>query len=253
MKTLLSVQTLLLAVSLQAQVQTPVFSSVPNGLSASPVNSGLPGFNNTFGPLFTNQPSSLLSGGNLNAALLNLQAALANAWPLVASFNNNFDFTTISASPGTTSTASTGTSTGTSAIPSTLLGGNVSTGLSTSLGLDLSTIAGGGGSALSPGGTVLGPPANLSPTGVTNSFGLQPSFDTNALAFTSQRDVLRAMLLLQDDIERALPLVNGLNGGSLATLPVAVPTNTVPTASSPNTGMAFPTIPQPRRLTPTGR
>src|SRR5215472_14623401 len=161
MKTLFSLLTLSLAASLQAQVQTPAFPSLPNGFSASPVNSGLPGFNNTFGPLFTNQPPSLLSGGNLNAALLDLQAALANAWPLVASFNDNFDFAAITPTAGTPGTSS--TSTGTSAVSSTL-GGNVSTGLSTSLGQGRSPVLGGGGTVLSPRDTALGPPANLSPT-----------------------------------------------------------------------------------------
>ncbi len=269
MKTLLSVLALSLALSLQAQVQTPAVNSFANGLPASavnpglpasPVNSGLPGFNNSFGPIFSNQLSSnALSGGSLNTALLNLQAALVNAWPLVASFNNNFDFnaaaTNAGAGLGTTNSLTAATGAGTSGNLSTLLSGNTSSGLGTSLGQDLSTIIGGRGTALSPGNTALGTAPNLTPTGVTNSFGLQPNFGTNTLAFSTQREVLRAMLLLQDDIERMLPLVNALNGGTIGTLPLAVPTNNIPstTGTGATTTPTSPAIPQPRRLTPTGR
>jgi len=268
MKTLLCSVALSVVLSLEAQVQTPSVNSLANGLPASqanpglpasPVNLGLPGFNNSFGSFFTNQLSqNPLGGGNLNAALLNLQATLVNAWPLVASFNNNFDFSTLASNAGagtaTTNSLSGGTTVGPPGNLSTLLGGNTSTGLGTSLGQDLSTIIGGGGTALSPGGTALGPAPSLTPTGVTNSQGLQPSFAGNTLAFSNERDVLRAMLLLQDDIERILPLVNGLNGGTLSTLPFAVPTNSIPTTGNvSNASTLLPTIPQPRRLTPTGR
>jgi hypothetical protein len=267
MKTLLSVLSLSLVTSLQAQVQTPGFptqanglpaSPLSSGLPASPVNVGLPGFNNSFGPLLSNQLSSTaLSGGSLNTALLNLQAALVNAWPLVASFNNNFDFSAVAtnAGAGTTSVLNAGTATGTSGDLSTLLSGNASTGLGTSLGQDLSTIIG-RPTALSPSGTALGTAPSLAATGVTNSLGLQPRFSgTNALAFSTQRDLLRAMLLLQDDIDRLLPLVNALNGGTLGTLPLAVPTNTT-SGTVPNPSAATvptTTLPQPRTLSPTGR
>jgi hypothetical protein len=79
---------------------------------------------------------------------------------------------------------------------------------------------------------------------------LQPGFATTGFTFTSTRDVVRALLLLQDDVERMLPLVNALNGGSPTNLAVFFSTNNSRVATNALT--TFPTGRTPA-LTPTGR
>src|ERR1051326_5279619 len=255
--------------SSQLQAQTTGFPPTPNGLPASPVNPGLPaspvnpglpGFQNSFAPFFTNRFGTNVVSGNLNQMLVNLQGDLAQLLPVLTAANNSFDFvivgSTSQASPATgTATSGTGTTAGTTTTTAAenfghSLGANTSANFGTALGQDLSSISSGRANAVAPAGTAMG--ANLSATGVTNAFGLQPTFAvagaTNTLAFGSARDVLRALLLLQDDVERMLPLVNALNGGTPATLGVSLTNNfgTVPTGFS-----SFQS--RTPALTPTGR
>jgi hypothetical protein len=138
---------------------------------------------------------------------------LAQILPVVSSINDNFDFTSV----------------GTNAVFGSVGIANASTlstssvaNLGTSLGQDISgttvtqgsTVLGGAAPAISPIGS------NTAATGTSGTVATGP-------AFTSRRDVLRALILLQDDVEKMLPLVNALNGGNGATLN-AVFTNSLP-------------------------
>jgi hypothetical protein len=243
-------------------------SAVNPGLPASAVNPGLPGFDNSFAPFFTNQFGNGLTNANLNQLLLNLQVDLSQIWPVLASINESFDFTStggtnISASstnffPGTTMNQRTGTAANASTLFSSSSGAN----LGTSLGQDLSGIIGGRGTAVSPAAPALNN-ASVSPAvtpiagggfASNSSTGVQPGFVGNGFNFTSTRDVLRALIVLQSDVERMLPLVNALNGGNPTNLVGTTPfTNNFGTV---NNGF-FTTRPAntsaTRTLTPTGR
>jgi hypothetical protein len=203
----------------QALAQTPVQFPAAPGSPQSPFNLGLPGFNNSFGPLFTNQFGNGFASTPLNQLLIQVQFDLTQLYPVVVAINNGFDFnvavtnangTVVSAtiaSPGTASTSA-NTSASQNLSRDTALGGS-------------GTTLGGSGTALSGGGTALGGSSlALTPntTTTTGTVAGGSAAVTNALVFSSTRDVLRALLLLQDDIERMLPLINALNGGNAASL-----------------------------------
>jgi hypothetical protein len=138
---------------------------------------------------------------DVSAQLVDLQARIEQLLPVLASFNDNFDFISVGPAPPATPAANAGT----------LLGQNLSTSLAVNLGQNLSTLQ----------GTTIGPPtspANV-PTPTGTSTGLPPGFGgpaaTNGFAtFPVTRDTLRELLILQFDIQRMLPLLNGLNSGS---------------------------------------
>ncbi len=52
--------------------------------------------------------------------------------------------------------------------------------------------------------------AAVTGTAVTNAFGIPPGVTT----FPASRDTLRALLVLQNDLQRLLPLLEALNGGT---------------------------------------
>jgi hypothetical protein len=213
-------------------------SAANNGLPAGPVNPGLPGFTNILGPFFTNQLGSNVVG-DLAPVLLNLQASLAQALPAVAAFNNNFEignggafggtnggFVTASNSSGTV-TAPAGTPTGNNL--STLNSSSFGTSFATSAGQNLATVVGGvprTTTTTGPNGTTTtattttttggvpgnGLPGASSTTG--SSVALTGLFGTNAVGFANSRDAFRALIVLQADVERMLPLVAALNGVS---------------------------------------
>jgi hypothetical protein len=147
------------------------------------------------------QPVTNLSVADVSAQLVDLQARIEQLLPVLASFNDNFDFISVGPAPPATPAANAGT----------LLGQNLSTSLAVNLGQNLSTLQ----------GTTIGPPtspANV-PTPTGTSTGLPPGFGgpaaTNGFAtFPVTRDTLRELLILQFDIQRMLPLLNGLNSGS---------------------------------------
>jgi hypothetical protein len=198
---------------------TASFLSALDGSAQNTSTLGLPGFNNSFGALLTNQSANgLTSGNSLNQLLLNLQADLSQILPVLATANDSFDFTpasaNTSASAGIGSTASTSTATDmTFGGASTLLG-------RTSLGQDLSTLV--GGQANAPGSTALGSGVSTAIPPIAGSNGAVSETVSGGIAtgpaFTSKRDILRALIILQDDVEQMLPLVNALNGGSASTL-----------------------------------
>jgi len=234
-------------------------SPVNSGLPASPANPGLPGFNNTFGGFFTNQVGSNLISADLGPILANLQNDIQQAMPLLIAFIGNAqsgNFTNETSAAGTTPTSSAVTR------PTGNSSGLVSQNFSSLNSRDVSThfpIAPAGAAQTPASTTQAGAVGFLSPTGVTNSTGLRPGFgalfDANGFPVVSNPDeVFRQLVILEDDMERMLPIVVALNGGSLTTLTGAV-TNS---AGTVNNGFFNPVTapaanPASRTVTPTGR
>ncbi|HWI57724.1 MAG TPA: hypothetical protein VNZ22_10895, partial [Bacillota bacterium] len=125
-----------------------------------------------------------LLASDLTTLLVNVEAALAQALPALATFNDNFDFVDV----------------GTGTLSSGLT--NSATNLATSFGQNLATN--------------LGTNFAISSTGLSGT----TSSTTNVLVVTGfgsfpiTRDTLRGLLVLQNDIQRLLPLVDALNGGT---------------------------------------
>jgi hypothetical protein len=166
----------------------------------------------------TVQPVTNISVADVSAQLVDLQARIEQLLPVLASFNDNFDFISVGPVAPAAPAANAGTS----------LGQNLSTSLGVNLGQNLSTLT----------GPTFGPPtspANVpTPTGTSN--GLPPGFGgpapTNGFAtFPVTRDTLRGLLILQFDVQKMLPLLNGLNSGSgiagmfPETIPTTAPSN----------------------------
>lgn len=216
MKTKISLLILIASFSAGAQL-VPTTSLTPGSPNISPVS---PGFNNTFGPLF-NQVGTNAVPANFDTGLAALQNDIQQLLPLLATFNETVDFSTIVA------TASATNATGSTA-PVPVSGQNLSTrtsaNFSTLLSSDVSTRV--GSTAINgPLQTALGPGNNQtaivpSPTGVNNPFGLAPGFGgpvtTNAFGTAvTARDVVRDLIVLQNDLERLLPVLVTLNGSGL--------------------------------------
>jgi len=135
------------------------------------------------------------------------------------------------------------------------LSGSAAGNLGTSLGQDLSGIVGGRANAVSGGSTALGGAAPaITPLAGSNAVGGGTTAGGTGFAFTSQRELLRALIILQDDVEKMLPLVNALNGGNAVTLNTLF-TNNLGTVSNSFFGRQSTMVPATRSpvLTPTGR
>lgn len=204
------------ALSAGAQV-APSTSITPGASNLSPVP---PGFNNVFGPTF-NQLGTNVVPANFGTGLAALQNDIQQLLPLLANLNDTVDFSAIGALPPATNTTG-------STAPVPVSGQNLSTrtsaDFSTLLSQDVSTRV--AGTAVNgPLQTAIGPANNQtaivpSPTGVNNPFGLAPGFGgpvtTNAFGTpVTARDAIRDLIVLQNDLERLLPVLVTLNGGSL--------------------------------------
>ena len=223
--------------ALPASPTTPGLPASPAtpGLPASPTVSGVTGFTNA-GGLFsaTNQFGTNLLPADLGPLLADLQVNLQQLLPLLASVNNNFASFTL---PGATPTGAS------AAVPITgaNLSGNSSADVSSSRGVNqsanLSTPVGGGTLPLAPATTALGNNAAAgslfppSATGATNAIGLPPgtfagAAGTNFFMNPAALNALNALIILQNDVQRMLPVVAGLTGGGLD-LSSLTPTNRV--------------------------
>lgn len=173
-----------------------------------------PGFNNVFGSVF----STNAVPANLNTGLAALQNDIQQILPVLANFN---DTAALSALLSAVQSSTTGGA----SVPVPLSGQNLSTrtssDFSTLSSQNLSTSVAGttaGGSF----STAIGAPTQpaLTPTGVNNPLGLAPGFGgpvtTNAFGTpVTARDVIRDLIVLQNDLERLLPVLVTLNGSSL--------------------------------------
>jgi len=217
--------TIVMAVAAPAQVVSTT-ALTPGASNISPVAAG---FNNNFGPLFNRFGTNALPT-SLDTGLAALQNNIQQLLPVLANFNDTVAFSAVSAA---LQTASTGGST----TPVPVSGQNFSTRTST----DFSTLSSQSLAApVAPGPVngatfstaISGPPQTAiapitpqtaivpSPTGVSNPLGLAPGFGgpvtTNAFGtVVTVRDVVRDLIVLQNDLERLLPVLVTLNGSSL--------------------------------------
>ena len=129
---------------------------------------------NRLGP--TNQVNQNVSVGNVAPLLVNVESNLLETLPLLAAFNDNFNFVNVSSgtqAPGATPTS---TSVTVSTQPTML-----------------------------PNSTnILGLPPGLTGLGTTNG----------ARTIVLTRETLRALVVLENDIERMLPILDAVNGGT---------------------------------------
>ena len=181
-----------------------------------------PGFNNIFGPMFNNQFGTNVVPANFETSLAALQNNIQQLLPLLANFNDAVDFSSLSASLQAFPTNGTG-----STAPAPVSGQNLSTrtanDFSTLLSRDVSTRPAGtppNGTFSTAITTPTQPALVPSPTGVSNPSGLAPGFSgtitTNAFGTAvTARDVVRDLIVLQNDLERLLPVLVTLNGSGL--------------------------------------
>jgi hypothetical protein len=231
-----------------------------NGTGFTFGQNGLLAFTNAFPNMatftFTNTFGTNIALTDLMTLLAQLQNDMQQVIPALAALNNQFEFANVT--PTVQSSAVVGTNAAVAArLP--------------------------GGANLRRFGTTA---RVLTPTGVTNSLGLSPGFAasagilaTNPVAATVARDELRTLIILQNDLERSLPLVAALNGGvglgsgNVPAVPSGTPTTltngfgSVPGpalggaplngAVNPTVNRRVPAAPVPvqpvRPLTPTGR
>jgi hypothetical protein len=119
--------------------------------------------------------------------LTDLQTQLEQVLPMLNSFNNSFDFISVGSLTPTGATGGTGAN------------------FSSSMGVNFSSSA---GANLSTSMAV--PTLSSAPSTPVNAFGLPPGLGVAPITSES----LRALLVLQSDIERMLPTLAALNGGT---------------------------------------
>ena len=177
-------QTVLAPPSPALQV-TPTTSLVPGG-PAIPVGAATAASTGVNG-------ASVVNVNTLATLLANLQTVGEQALPVLANFNDGFDFFSLGSGPAVNNgLAATGTS----------LANNSGTNFSNNSGRNF---------GMNLGANVA---TRTSPSvGVaTNAFGIPGGL---AVSLPS-RETLRALLVLQNDLERLLPLLASLNGGKPA-------------------------------------
>jgi hypothetical protein len=215
-------------------------SPVSSGLPASPVNPGLPGFTNSIGPWFTNSMGSNVISADMSALLVNLQNDMQQLLPLLAGFNNNVSGLNSLPAPGPATNRQPN-----GALFSRDLSSRASQDISTRVWTPPSNINSSTGTT--SGGTAI---AQGSPVGISNLNG------TNSFMLTSaEQDAVRALIILQNDLERSLPVVAALNGGALPGSQMELGANTAATTRSflgTNNLFILPGS-RPAGVTPTGR
>ncbi|HVV01974.1 MAG TPA: hypothetical protein VHH88_11470 [Verrucomicrobiae bacterium] len=251
-KTLLVLPVFLAALSAQGQTTVtstttgvaltptgPTATTTPGLTPATPIT--IPAFTNLLAPYLTNVLAPGVVGGDLGPLLLNLENSLLNTLPTLSAFNDGFELTPVGGGAASASAATVsgsglvsatpgvmGTANGTTAFRATTV---PATGLSSTAAIQ---------PALGGGNPVLGA-TTTTPAGVTTTItavatnnialpgGFAGLFGTNTFGLMNTRDALRALLVLQADIERMIPIVDALNGANLG-------------ASLTNTSLTMPTL-----------
>jgi hypothetical protein len=166
--------------------------------------------------VITSQFATNIFPAELASRLVNLQTELEQLLPLLAAFNDSFDFISVGPPGVPVTTAVPSTVSG----PAVNLGADLSQNLSTvtavNLGQNLSTslaVPTSSPLALTPPEGVVAESANTGVAVINPGVGLVPilSGPSGAVGFNSARDALRALLILQNDVERMLPIVATVN------------------------------------------
>lgn len=165
---------------------TPASPAIPPAQAAPTASPPSPAIQTSMAPV-TSNPSIGSSMASLVQVLAGLQIQMQQTLPVLQAFNNSFDFVTIG------SLTTTNTRPGTGANFSSNLGAN----FASSSGQNLSSSA-------------AVPTFNPASGAAANAFGLPP--DLGVAPITG--DTLRSLLVLQSDLERILPTLSALNGGT---------------------------------------
>ena len=279
MKTKLLLLSIFAAAVASAQTATQnqpagTLAPITPGLPGSPQSPGLPGFNpqnpilssatfptgqginsTNFFDTFTN-----LSTADLQAALRNVQAAMEQALPVLAAFNNNLEVGAVGTN-GTGAIPDPFTNHINTPSPTPSSGALVSQSLGVNLGQNTSTLSGvpTAPAVATPAPTING--SALATASGTNTFNFIPPLGTDSLPMLTSAPGISALKILQIDMERSLPLLASVTGGTGVT-------NAPPAVSNkfefyPSTLTYFRTNgaasqfgaqnPSGRTLTPTGR
>jgi hypothetical protein len=229
-------------------------SPVNRGLPASPVNPGLPGFTNAFGALsMTNQFGTNFLPSDLPPLLVNLQNDLSQLLPALAAFNDSLEFVSL-AEPASAATSQSGVNLG-----SNLSGNFSSVPAGINAGQNFSSVTGGTAPVRSSIPAFNGTNGAVM-AGLTGGSANTAAFTNGSLIGFSgtSRDSLRALIILQYDLQRLLPLVSALNGSPVESVPGSL-TSTIATGSTNRPFSPFPIQKTPlfpnqsTPLTPTGR
>jgi hypothetical protein len=227
MKSMFSLLVVLAGLSASAQVA--VTSTTP----------AMPGFQNVFGSFFTGTNAV---PPNLNTGLAALQNDVQQLLPVLADFN---DTTALSALFAALQANSTGGATVPPPLSGQLLSSRTSSDFSTLSSQNFSTSVA-SVAAVPAGGTFSTAISPIQPVLVPNATGTVNSpVMTNAFGATvTVRDVVRDLIVLQNDLERLLPVLVTLNGSSLPVGFTNTLGGTIDSLSVPTTSTV---------LTPTGR
>ena len=183
-----------LARAFSQAVLGPPSPAIPAGslspaLSVSSVSPALtpPAPTSSTGPTSTNV---VVPVGQLAPLLTNLEMTIVQVLPVLSDFNDQFDFVPVVQGAPSTSTSATSSS----SLPS----------MSTSLSSVNRATASAQPSSSTAATTGFLLPPGLAGLGTTNGLN----------TLTLSRDTLRALLVLQADMERMLPVLDAVNGGT---------------------------------------
>src|SRR4051794_10327429 len=166
-------------------VSTPAITVAPSFVPGSPVLAPP-------APASVPAINSAAMVASLSQALFVLQTNVQEALPLVTFFNDNFDFMSLLNNSFANATA-----------PPPNMSANLSTNFAGNFGVN---------TAVSTGPPLITTPSVSTPaTTATPVASVAPASGFASLPMS--RDTLRALLVLQSDMERLLPLLNALNGG----------------------------------------
>jgi len=166
----------------------------------------------------TNQFGTNIVPANIPPMLAALENNIAQILPFLAALNDGFNFS----NPNGVISGTTGMNSGAAPVTANF-GTSIATNLSQNLGVNLGVNVATPTTALVPStpvpvvpnGTALPPAVASNPSSLIPGFGGSVNA-TGAAATTGPRDTLRALLILQNDLQRLLPLLNAINAGAAA-------------------------------------
>jgi hypothetical protein len=183
-------------------------SSTTAGFPGSPATPGTFGFTNTLGTGTNLFGTNFLA--DLRPLLDNLQNDLEQLLPALAAINNNFaSGNFVAAAPGAPEPGTGANFSGNASVDlSSGSGANLGTSLAVPVGGTTPTPAATASTANAAAGTI--PP---SATGSSSGFG--SAAGTNFFVTPAAANTLQALIVLQNDVQRMLPVIVSLNGGDL--------------------------------------
>lgn len=190
-------------------------------VSAWGQTSGNPAFASPFAnaqavATLTNQFGTNIVPANIPPMLAALENNIAQILPFLAALNDGFNFS----NPNGVISGTTGMNSGAAPVTAnfgTSIATNLSQNLGANFGVNVATpttaVAPSTPVPLIPNGTALPSAVAANPASLIPGFGGSVNATAGA-ATTGPRDTLRALLILQNDLQRLLPLLNAINAGT---------------------------------------